>query len=159
MKMAALTSNFKDLSASTKFRLVFINKGSLFRTRRGFERDHCVQLSACVACLMFDLFILCLVQEHWPFLYLRSARSATGSITLAKGIWVFCLYAFVFPNICKSMNHTVGHCYWCTNIVSQNWNKLNFQLLHFFFVPPYPHSRHFCCFYPLTLSGLKQVKS
>ena len=37
MRMAALTSYFKELSASTKFMLVCINKESLNRTRKSFE--------------------------------------------------------------------------------------------------------------------------
>lgn len=108
---------------------MFVNKGSLFRTRKSFERDHCVQLSAHVACLMFDLCILCLVQEHWALLYFRNAMAALHWIKVYE---FFCLYAFVLPNICKSMNHAAGHCYCCTNIVSQNWNKLYLQLLHIF---------------------------
>lgn len=120
MRMAALTSNIKELSASTKYHYSGLGEAL---------KEIIVSKSAHIACLIFDLFFLCLVQEHWALLYFRTA---TGSITLDKGIWVFCMYAFVFPNICKSMIHTVGHCYWCTNIVTQNWNKLYFQLLPFF---------------------------
>lgn len=128
MRMATLTSNFKELSASIEFVLVFFNKGSLFRTMRGFESQS-AQVSAHVACLMFDLFILCLVQEHWALLYFILLLTALHWIKVYE---FFCLYCIVFPNICKNMTHTAGHCYWCTNIVSQNWNKLYLQLLHFF---------------------------
>lgn len=37
ISVAALTSHFKELSASTKFRLVCIKKESLNRTRKSFE--------------------------------------------------------------------------------------------------------------------------
>lgn len=137
MRMAALTSNFKELSASIKFVLVFFNKGSLFRTMRGFESQS-AQVSAHVACLMFDLFILCLVQEHWALLYFSIV---TDSITLDKGVWVF---LFVL--------HLFSQTYVKTWLIRRD-TVIDVQTLfpktetsctcsfYTFFVHPYPHSR------------------